>query len=51
MICAIGICASSAQLAKVHASRLASDLGRLAAGRDTILAEPRTDDEIGRAHV
>ena len=30
----------SAQLAKVHASRLASDLGRLAAGRDTIVAGP-----------
>jgi hypothetical protein len=30
----------SAQLAKVHASRLASDLGRLAAGRDTIVVGP-----------
>src|SRR5262245_18179775 len=30
----------SAQLARVHASRLASDLGRLAAGRDTILVGP-----------
>jgi hypothetical protein len=30
----------SAQLAKVHASRLASDLGRLAAGRDTIIVGP-----------
>ena len=30
----------SAQLARVHASRLASDLGRLAAGRDTIVVGP-----------
>jgi hypothetical protein len=30
----------SAQLARVHASRLASDLGRLAAGRDTIIVGP-----------
>jgi hypothetical protein len=30
----------SAQLAKVHASRLASDLGKLAAGRDTIVVGP-----------
>ena len=30
----------SAQLAKVHASRLASDLGRLAAGSDTIVVGP-----------
>ncbi len=30
----------SAQLARVHASRLASDLGRLAAGTDTIVAGP-----------
>ena len=30
----------SAQLAKVHASRLGSDLGRLAAGRDTIVVGP-----------
>jgi hypothetical protein len=30
----------SAQLARIHASRLASDLGRLAAGRDTIVVGP-----------
>jgi hypothetical protein len=30
----------SAQLARVHASRLTSDLGRLAAGRDTIIVGP-----------
>ena len=30
----------SAQLARVHASRLAADLGRLAAGRDTIVVGP-----------
>src|SRR5262245_42932900 len=30
----------SAQLARVHASRLASDLGRLAAGRDRIVVGP-----------
>jgi hypothetical protein len=30
----------SAQLARVHASRLSSDLGRLAAGRDTIVVGP-----------
>jgi hypothetical protein len=30
----------SAQLARVHASRLASDLGRLASGRDTIVVGP-----------
>jgi hypothetical protein len=30
----------SAQLARMHASRLASDLGRLAAGRDTIVVGP-----------
>ena len=30
----------SAQLARVHASRLASDLGRLAAGRETIVVGP-----------
>ena len=30
----------SAQLARVHASRLGSDLGRLAAGRDTIVVGP-----------
>ena len=30
----------SAQLARVHAGRLSSDLGRLAAGRDTIVAGP-----------
>jgi hypothetical protein len=30
----------SAQLARVHANRLASDLGRLAAGRDTIVVGP-----------
>jgi hypothetical protein len=30
----------SAQLARVHASRLASDLGRLAGGRDTIVVGP-----------
>jgi hypothetical protein len=30
----------SAQLARVHARRLSSDLGRLAAGRDTIVAGP-----------
>jgi hypothetical protein len=30
----------SAQLARVHASRLSSDLGRLAAGTDTILVGP-----------
>ena len=30
----------SAQLARVHASRLASDLGRLAAGRETVVVGP-----------
>src|SRR6185503_7026307 len=30
----------SAQLARVHAGRLSSDLGRLAAGRDTIVVGP-----------